>query len=318
MFKRFTRSKTFPLILVLILVSVLFTLIKPIFISGGNLVNIANSATVSGIIMVGIICLLISGNMDLSTSSVAIFSSVVMAYASSAGAPWPLALLAGLGTGACCGAINAFLAYGCGIFPFIGTLAMGSVWSGLCNLITNAQSISFTDDTLWWLGNGTVLGIPAGYLLMVLLLVIYGLILSKTMFGRTIYMLGGNRQAARLAGLSIKKTGTILMINCGCMSALAGCVLACRMHNAIPATTLPMDAITSAVLGGVAFGGGAGSTLGGFFGLMLLTTFTNGLQVVGLDAYWRTVASGVLLVLALTLDYFNNKNIARQLETRAA
>ena len=314
--RRITKSKTFTLVLVFILVVVVFTIIKPTFLRPVNLRNIVNSATVSGITMVGLICLLISGNMDLSTGNVSVMSAIVMCTVSQMGAPWFLALLIGLLFGALCGAINAFLGYVCGIFPFIATLAMGTIWQGLGNFLTNAQNVVISDRSLWWLGSGEILGVPFAFVLMCVLMIVYGLILAKTKFGRTIYMMGGNFQAARLAGINLKKNGTILMINCSVLSALAGCVLAARMHSINPSTLLAMDAITAAVLGGVAFTGGSGTMFGGFIGLLLLSSFQNGLQVVGLDTYWRTVASGLLLALALTFDFINAKRMAKQLKQK--
>ena len=201
--RRITKSKTFTLVLVFILVVVVFTIIKPTFLRPVNLRNIVNSATVSGITMVGLICLLISGNMDLSTGNVSVMSAIVMCTVSQMGAPWFLALLIGLLFGALCGAINAFLGYVCGIFPFIATLAMGTIWQGLGNFLTNAQNVVISDRSLWWLGSGEILGVPFAFVLMCVLMIVYGLILAKTKFGRTIYMMGGNFQAARLAGINL-------------------------------------------------------------------------------------------------------------------
>lgn len=131
-------------------------------------------------------------------------------------------------------------------------------------------------------------------------------------------MCGGNRAAARLCGINRKKITTILFINNGAICALADAVLAARMHNASQAaSTGNMDAITAAVLGGVAFRGGQGNMFGCFIGLALMTVFNSGLTASGLPAYWQIVVQGLLLIVALVVDFFNERSRKKALEEEA-
>ena len=122
-------------------------------------------------------------------------------------------------------------------------------------------------------------------------------------------MCGGNRSAARLAGLNPKKTTTILYMNIGMLSVFAGTLLASRMHSASheALSSSAIDAITAAVLGGVSFMGGSGSILGLFLGALLLNAFSNGLVVIGMTPYWALVMQGMVLIIALSLDYYSTK-----------
>ena len=133
-------------------------------------------------------------------------------------------------------------------------------------------------------------------------------------------MCGGNRSAARLAGLSPKRITTVLYMNCGMLSTLAGSLLAARMHSASPSALAggAIDAITASVLGGVSFMGGGGSIPGMFLGVLLLSSFNNGLLVIGMDAYLQLVSQGGLLIIALCVDFYNTRARERSLRGRGA
>ena len=309
------KSKNTKLVLVLIVIIIGFSLLEKTFFTFQNMRNIMLATSLSGIIGVGVGCILISGNVDLSAGAVGCFGGLVFGYCLAHGMPWPVALILTIVYGAVAGFINAFLCNVGKIPPFIGTLAMTSAWQGIGSLATQDVSIPVTDKAMTDFFGGTLFGIPVSFIIMCVLMLVYGIMLSSTPFGRKIYMLGGNRQAARLAGISAKKMNYFLFINCSAVSALAGGILAARMKTASTSAVqgTQFTAITALVLGGLAFGGGAGSMLGGFIGLLILNTFNNGLSVIGLDSYWQISAGGVLLVVALLIDYFNERSRAKNL-----
>ena len=142
-----------------------------------------------------------------------------------------------------------------------------------------------------------------------LLLLVFGVILAKTEFGRYVYMVGGNAGAARLAGIKVNWTKVKLFMISGALSALGGLILAARMNSGQPgaADSVDFDAITAVVLGGIAMTGGTGTMFGTFLGLMVLLTLNNGLLILGVTTYWQDVAKGLVLIFALTLDYYRTK-----------
>ena len=307
--KRIVSSRNFYLFLVFIVSLGVFTIINPLYMSVNNIKNILYSVTVSGIVMVGIGNLLISGNMDLSAGAVGCFSAIIGVFLINAGCPWGIAVIATLICGAVCGLINAAMTYKFGIMPFIGTLGISYVWKGIGNVITNDADINVTNESFFSLGSTKIGEFPIAFLYVVILCILYGLIMKYTKFGRKVYMCGGNRTAARLAGIKIERVGTIMMINCSCLAALAGLVLASRMHvingdNLQDTTT--MSAITAALLGGIAFGGGSGNMFGAFIGIMLLNSFKNGIDIIGCNEYIQIILNGLLLCAAMVVDYFNS------------
>lgn len=317
--KRMTSSRNFYLFLFLVLVIIIFYMCQPLYLSEDNIRNILYSASVTGVLMVGIANLLISGNMDLSAGAVGCFCTILGAMMINLRFPWPIALICTVGLGIVCGLINALMTYKLGIIPFIGTLGIASVWSGIGAIITKQASITMTNESFFKFGSNKIGVIPWAFLYVVFLCVIYGLIMKYTKFGRKVYTCGGNRVAARLAGIKIEKIGTIMMCNCSALAALAGMVMASRMHlihyqNLQDTST--MSAITSALLGGIAFGGGSGTMLGAFLGLMLLCCFKNGIDIIGCNEYVQILFNGILLIAAMAVDFFNNLSREKSLKAK--
>ena len=178
-----------------------------------------------------------------------------------------------------------------------------------------------TNQSFWEFCSGTLFGlIPYSFIYFCVLIVVYGFMLSNTKFGRKIYMVGGNRNAARLAGISVSRISSIMMVNCSVLAAFGGSILSGRMHSGNPASVhgTQLTAITAVVMGGVAFGGGSGNMLGAFLGIILLNVFNNALTVVEVSSFWQIIMSGVLLIVALMLDYFNSQRNEKMLKQLAA
>lgn len=307
------------MLLVTIVVAVIFNIINPGFLALSNLSNIMITMSLTGTLAVGMTLLLISGEVDLATGGEAAIGGIVVALLLKNGTmAWPVAFIAAILVGVVMGLINAFFVNGINLMAFITTIAMSSVYSGLARILTSSKNIAIDQKyaDFYTVGSGTVWIFPIPFIIVVALMLIYGFILKRTNFGRSIYMTGGNRAAARLCGINRKKITTILFINNSALAALGGAVLAARMHNASPlaAQSGATDAITAAVLGGVSFAGGVGTMGGCFIGLALMTIFNSGLTASGLYSYWQIVVQGLLLIAALTIDYFNEMSRKKALE----
>ena len=171
------------------------------------------------------------------------------------------------------------------------------------------REIDIISTGFFKLGGPLIFGvIPISFVYVAALALIYGVILSRTKFGRSVYMSGGNMMAARISGINIQKVGTIMYINCSALCSFGGIVIASRFHQFSSSTlsTTLMNSMTAVFLGGLSFGGGTGGMLGAFVGLLLLNAFNNGLIIIGMGAYWQIFAQGLLLIIALAVDYFNN------------
>ncbi|MDR3277894.1 MAG: ABC transporter permease [Oscillospiraceae bacterium] len=311
------RSKLVALFFVIIGVAAVFYILNNNYLGKDNIRGMLNTMSLSGTLAVGMTCLLISGGVDLSAGAEACLGGIVCCLLLQAGLPWPLAMLFAVISGGVMGCLNAFLINRLNFMGFIATIGTTSIFSGVANVITNGQNVSVSNEAFWRIGSTTIFVIlPLPFVIMIVLIAVYGFILTFTRFGRSCYICGGNLLAARLSGLNPKKISSLLYINSGALAALGGSVLAARMRSAAPgaAATGALDAITAAVLGGVSFAGGAGGMGGCIIGLFLLTAFNNGLVVVGLQSYWQIVAQGVLLIIALCLDFINEKARVRALK----
>jgi ribose transport system permease protein len=304
---RLLESNIVTLFIVMIAVMAVFTVINPSYLTYNNIINIVYASCITGLLAIGETYLIIAGHIDLSCAACGAASGVLAAIlVTRMGVPWYAALAICLALGAVVGAANAVLTNVFNLQPFIATLAMAAVCQGMGYLFCDGRSVALNDSALVALGSGKRFGrIPAPVLILILLYLIFGFILNRTTFGRSVYVIGGNPTASRLAGLNPKKISSVIYVMSGVISALAGCLLAGRMHSGAPSSVLgsEFDAITAAVLGGVAFTGGRGTLGGCFLGLIIIQCFGNGLNYVGVSAFWQTIAKGLLLVGALLVDY---------------
>jgi len=317
--KRRLRSKEAVLLLVTIIVILAFYINSRTFLSVGSLRGVMQNMSVVGIMAIGVSFLFIGGGIDLSMTFVALFGGVFCALMIQAGVPWGLAMIIALAVGACIGAISAFLVTKVGIMAFVATIAVSSILQGVNLILTNAQNVSIPVGMFAW-GSRTFGIFPFPFIIMVALLLVYGIILNKTQFGRNMFLVGGNDYAARLAGINPKKVRAVLYINSAVLATLGGLVSTSRLRSASPlaAAEWQLDAITASILGGVAFGGGSGSMAGCFIGILMLNFFNFGLSSLGIDAYWETIASGMLLLIALALDFLSERSRQKALLAKSA
>ena len=304
------ESNTLTLVIVLIAVVAIFSLLRPTYFTTVNAINIIYACCVTGILSIGVTLLLIAGKVDLSCGAIGAASGVLLAVlVTRMNVPWYAALLVCLVFGGAIGVVNSILTNIFRLQPFIATLAMASVCQGMGYLFCGGRSVSLINNALSTLGAGRIFGnIPVQILILAALYIVFSFILSRTTFGRKIYVIGGNPIASRLAGLDPRKISTILYVISGVLASLAGCLLAGRMRSGAPnaVTGSEFDAIIAAVLGGVAFTGGRGNFGGCLIGMLIIQCFSNGLNFMGMSSFWQQVAKGLLLIGSLLVDYFRS------------
>ena len=309
--KNIFKSNTLIMFVILVLVILFFSIMNNNYFSYSNMTNILLAASTVGLLAIGQTYLIIAGHIDLSCGHIAAVGGVLVALLINNGVPWLLAIVIVIIASSIIGFINSALVNIFGLQPFIATLAMSSVCQGAAYLICDGKSQPVSDKVFTSIGTMRILGIPFPAILMLVLFLIFGFILARTVFGRSVYMIGGNVTAARLAGLNPKKISTILYIISAMIAALAGTVMTSKMHSGQPGagSGAEFEAITAAVLGGVAFTGGKGGLLGCFIGLLIIQCFSNGLTVVNVSSFWQVMAKGLLLIAALIFDYVRRKKL---------
>jgi ribose transport system permease protein len=305
---RFFASPMAGMVVAIVAMCVGFAITVPNFFLPANFLNILIASSVMGLVAIGESYLIIAGQIDLSPGAVSAFSGMVVAVLlkNSIGPAIsvPVALLVGGGIGF----INATLVFGLHLQPFIATLATSSFFRGMAFIINNGKTEQIFNAPFLALGVERFLGLPLSVWVLIIALAVFTIALRFTTFGRNVYIIGGNPTAARLAGIKAKRTVTGLYIMCSALTSLGGLLLASRMNAGQPTASngLEFDAITAAVLGGIAFSGGSGTMLGTILGIFILVGFNNGLLLLNVPSFWQYVARGGLLVIALSFDTVRN------------
>lgn len=316
-FKLPFSGNTLVLLIALVLVTVIFSSLNSNYFTYGNLINVLVSSTLIGLTSIGMTFLIMTGGSDLSAGSVAAFAGVFMAWAlKNTGMNWIVLAIISLVASALAGIINGLMVTRLNIVPFIATLVSQSLWRGFAYLLCDGRPIAISDDGLKSLGNGMVFGsIPFPVILTIIFFIIFAYILSSTKFGRSIFAIGGNAEAARLAGINSNRVKIICYVMTSMFAALSGIILASRMFSGQPAASpnLHFDAITACNLAGVSMVGGVGSIPSVALGVILVQAFNSGLNMAGVSQYWQYVARAALLFGSLAIDFYRQRSRQKKL-----
>lgn len=314
--KKSDLSDKISLIIAFVVMLIVFSCLNKNYMTVTNFMNILTACSLMGFVAIGETYLIIANQIDLAAGGTAAFAGVLSATLLKFGAPFWVAFLLGILAGVVIGAVNGLMINYLNLQPFIATLASMSIVRGFAYILCNGKAVAVSNKAYIKLGSFRVLGIiPLPVIILLVAFIIFGWILKNTYYGRSVYALGGNPYAARLAGLNPQKTIFKLHIIEGALTGLAGVLLAARMNSGQPSACdgLEFDAVTAAVLGGCAFTGGVGTMLGTFIGMLILQGFNTGMNMVGLQTFWQEVAKGLLLVVALAFDFYRKKTRERRL-----
>jgi ribose transport system permease protein len=302
--RRLAEFRELALIVILIGSMALMSQLSPNFLTEGNLRSVLIGMVPGAIIAVGMAVLLASGGFDLSVAAVMALCGTVAAWLLVHGAGVVpsilLTLLLGFGIGAINGALVTFLR----VNPLIATLGTLSVARGLALVITEGYNISSLPSSFTRLGEGDHLGLPWMVWIMVALVVVGDVALRRTRVLRQVYYLGGNERAARLSGIRVDALRVFTYMLSGTLAALAGVLLAARLSTAVPTAGqgLELTVIAAAVIGGASLAGGEGTVLGAVLGIAFLALISNALTLLDVSIFWQEVTTGVVLVVAVSLD----------------
>lgn len=292
--------------LILIVEIILFSIMSGNFLTVDNIMTIGRQVATTGIATVGATLLMISGGIDISNGSVQAFTGVIVAMLlTMAGVPIFAAVIIAVLLGTVFGAINGVAFAKFNVSPLIATLSMQTIVKGISFLITDASPIYGLSDSFKWIGQGYLFGvIPIPLIIMIICFVFSYWILNKTYFGRYLYAVGGNTEAARLSGINTKVIFIIVFAASALFASISGVVMAARLGSGQPgiADSLPMDVITGVVLGGVGINGGTGKIGGVLVGVLIMGILSNGMILVGLNEYWQWVVKGLVLIFAVAMS----------------
>ncbi|MCR5411170.1 MAG: ribose ABC transporter permease [Lachnospiraceae bacterium] len=300
-------------LIVLCLILGIFPGTSEYFVTVKNLFNVLRQISTNLLLACGMTMVIILGGIDLSVGSVIALSGVLAAggvvrY----NLPIVPAMMLGLLVGIVFGLFNGFVISKTTIPPFIVTLATMNIARGLAGVYTGGSPVRVVTKEWQWIGAGYAFGIPVPVIIMIIVFIISLLIINRTKIGRYIYAVGGNNQAATYSGINVSKVKFFVYTYSGIMAGLAGIILASRMYSGQPTAGegAEMDAIAAVVVGGTSMAGGSGKLGGTLIGALIIGILNNGLNLMNVNSFWQTVVKGVVILLAVMLDFFRTRKKA--------
>ncbi|MEL0345173.1 ribose ABC transporter permease [Streptococcus pneumoniae] len=296
-------------VIALIILMAVITIINSNFLTANNLLNLLLQVTSNALIAFGMTFVILTGGIDLSVGSILALSSALTAGLLGSGMPVTLAILNSLILGCILGMMNGLLiSYG-KLAPFIVTLATMTIFRGATLVYTNGNPITkgLSDTFLFqFLGQGYIVGIPFPVIIMFIVFIVLYVLLHKTAFGKSVYAIGGNEKAAYISGVKLNKVKIIIYSISGMMASISGLIITSRLSSAQPTAgaSYEMDAIAAVVLGGTSLSGGKGRILGTLIGALIIGVLNNGLNIIGVSAFWQQVVKGVVILIAVLIDRF--------------
>ncbi|MGI6008502.1 MAG: ABC transporter permease [Ruminococcus sp.] len=294
----------FGIFIILIIAVIIASFLSDAFLTPRNISNIIRQNAVIMIIAFGSQMVLIAGGCDLSPGSVCALAGVISTMTMLSVNNAVVALIVGVAVGALCGLINGLVITACEIPDFIMTLASQFICRGAVLAITEAQPVSGFDISYTLFGQGYVGPIPAPTVILILVLIFYWVLMNRRRFGRYVYAVGGNTDAARASGINTKKIKTQAYLFAGAAAGLAGVILMSRMNSGQPngGEQYEFDAITAAIIGGTSMNGGTGKVYGVVVGALFVGVLLNIMTQMDVSAYWQKIVKGLIIALAVIID----------------
>lgn len=297
----------FGSLIALVLLITLMSVLKANFLSGTNIRNILRIASINGLLAIGMTFVILTGGIDLSVGAIMGCAGMFSAYfaQNSMGYPWYVGVLVGLGMGLVIGLFNGISISYLKVPAFVGTLGAMSIAKGMTFLLTNAKPIPSLNPTFKEIGGGELGGwLPIPIIIMGGVLLICFILLYKTRYGRYVFAVGGNLNAAHASGIDTRKITCSVYVISGLLAALAGIITTARVTSGVTSTGdgYETNAIAMVVIGGTSLAGGRGRLWGTIVGILLLQCLTTGLDMLAVNAYYQLIIKGFVVIGAVMLD----------------
>lgn len=310
---RLSGSSTGAIFLALVLVCVVMSFLSDRFFTASNLGNIVSQSSIVGIAAVGATLIIITGGIDLSVGAVIGLSGMLAALFVQDGANGILGILAAIVIAVGVSSFNAFSVTFLKLAPFIVTLATLGMARGLTLQASEATSVYDLPQEFTYLGGATLYGVQLPIIITIFAFIAGHITLTKTTFGRSVYAVGGNREAARLSGIRVNQVIIFVYLIAGVCTGIAAMILIGRLGSATPTagTGIEIQVIAAVVIGGTSLFGGKGSMVGTLVGVLLIGVINNGLTLLNVSPYWVQFMQGALIFVAIVLDSANSRRLSR-------
>lgn len=302
--------KKYGIYIFLAVVFVFFAILAPNFLSYKNVINILRQVSMFGIVVIGVTFVMIGGGMDLSVGGQMAVVGMAAGYLMvNLQVNLFVASVLAVLLGCAFGAVNGIVAIKLNIAPIIVTLSMMLILQGVAYLITGGYPITGMPEQFVVIGQGYVGAIPIPVIIFVLFIAFGWIVMNKTYLGRYIYALGGNKEAARLAGISVARLTVFVYMFAGFAASIAALIMVGRTNASQPGagSSYPFDCMTAACLGGISIQGGEGKISGVVVGVIILGILDNGLVLMGVNSNFQSVVKGLILLIAVAIDCYQGK-----------
>jgi len=311
---RLLRVREAFIVAILLVLIVIMSFISPGFRSEANFRAVLLGFAMEGIVVVGMTILLVSGGFDLSVGANMALTGMVTASLMRAHVSISMAVLAGLGTAAVVGLLNAWLVANIGVNALIATLGTMTILRGVALTVWEGRPVSQVPDAFRGLGQGVFLGIPLPAVILIVLMVVFDILMRRGRWFRQLYFVGSSERAARLSGINVTRVRVITYVIAGILAGLAGIVSTSRLSAAYPNSydQTALRVISGAVIGGCSLFGGEGSVIGSVLGLFFISLILDIGVLMGVSPYIQGIVQGVALILAVVVDIWSKRQMVRR------
>jgi ribose transport system permease protein len=299
-----------------VLLLIILSFSSPYFLTVSNLMSVLRQGVALSLVAIGMTYAIISGGIDLSVGSIMAVSGCTSALLmANFGVNWILACLVGLAAGVLSGMIVGYFIAFWNLQPFIMSLVMMSAARGLALVLTNGIPVAGFPTKFAFLGTGWIFGVPFPVIISIILYIVFAVILKRMQFGVGVYAVGGNAEAAHYSGINVKKVLILVYSISGFLSALAGIIMTSRLNSGQPilGEMIELDGIAAVVIGGTAMSGGQGGLFGTMMGVLIIIFLHNGLNIIGVSAFWQKVAIGLVILGAVLIEQIRQRFRARSI-----
>ena len=307
-------SEKLGLIVIMLFIIVFFSITtKGLFFNLAkmtNIINILQASVLTGIVAVGVTFVIITGGIDLSVAGNCVLCAVTSGLLMERGVPWQLAMLVSILVGIFVGFCNGLAVTKLHMVPFVTTLAMQNITEGIAKTITNSRTINGLPVEMTIFGQGKIFGIvPVSVVILLVIFLLGTLLLTKTNYGRKLYAVGGNPNAAWLAGINTTSVILLTYVMTGFAAAIGANIVVSRLQGASLsiASNLSMDVVAACVVGGTSLMGGRGTVTGTLMGALIIAMINNGLNLMGVQASVQLIAKGVIIFVVIAYDSLRRK-----------
>lgn len=297
--------QTYMIIFIVLGLGLVLSIVSPHFMTLTNMMNVLRQISINGILAIGMTLVCLTGGIDLSVGSILAFSGIIAAgLLRDTNLPYVVIILAAVGIGAVLGLYNGYFVAYWNAAPFVVTLSMMTIARGMTYVYSDGRPISNLPSDFLIIGKGSFLGLPIPFFILMVVFILTSILLTKLKFGRYIYAVGGNENAAMVSGVNVKRIKMLVYVLSGVTCGIAAIILTARVSAGLPTAgeSYELDAIAATVIGGTSLSGGRGRLWGTIVGAILLGIVNNGLDLLNVSSFYQQIVKGLIILGAILID----------------